>query len=923
MLKAPLPPDEVQRLAALYSLQILDTLPEERFERITRVAQRLFDVPIASITLVDANRQWFKSCLVLSVPETSRDIAFCAHAILTDEVLVIPDAQLDPRFSDNPLVTSDPYVRFYAGQSLRGPKGYKIGTLCIVDQNPRQMSDAELQALRDLATWAENELNTIQLDTALAVQREQAATLREQAQLLDLAYNTIMVRDLRSNTITFWNRGAEKTYGWAKEEVLGKKPLAFLPTQFPRPLEEIEAELVREGYWEGELNHTKRDGTQITVSSRWALQRDEHGEPLAILEINNDITARKRAEAEREQQYQKTERARSETRAVLDAVSEGIILVSSDRRLLSVNQRFAEFFGVRPDEVLGRRFDELQFLIEQIFVDPGKFRALVTGTASDTEQQFTQIVAQQWPKPRELELFSTPVRTPDSEHLGRLYVFRDVTHEREVDRMKSEFVSLVSHELRTPLTSIKGYIDLLMDGDAGELTEEQQEYLEVAKNNADRLVALINDLLDVSRIESGRIELHPAPLDLTRLISDVAQSLRPQIEGKGHHLILELSEDLPAVLGDSDRVTQILTNLLSNAYKYTPSEGTIWVTAQVVERERVRVNVRDTGIGLSTEEQAKLFTKFFRAKNRTTQEVGGTGLGLTITRSLVEMHGGEITVLSTPGEGSTFSFTLPTTRQMAQSEAAHTLAQPGGRILVVDDEPDIANLIRRYLEHARYQVLIARNAAEALSVAKAEHPDLITLDIMLPDADGFTVLEWLKSDPATAAIPVVLLSMMDDAGRGKLLGAVDYLRKPIQERVLLEHVGLILANDQAHLILVADDDDEVRGLIAGNLRRAGYQIIEATEGAEAVAVAQRDQPGLALIDIKMPHMDGIAALRALRAEPATRNLPVIMMTASPAVMEESRSVVEALGGAILLGKPYTAEELATAIARKLGMPREK
>ncbi|GAC1347334.1 MAG: hypothetical protein NVSMB27_12520 [Ktedonobacteraceae bacterium] len=922
MQQAPLPESEAQRLAALASLHILDTPSEERFDRITRIAMHIFDVPIALVSLVDANRQWFKSCQGLYVSETSRDISFCAHAILRDDVLVIPNALLDPRFADNSLVTGDTHIRFYAGCPLATPEGSKVGTLCLLDRRPRQMSAADLRALRDLAAWAENELNTIQLRQALVTQREQAVTLRAQAQLLDLAHDTIMVRDLHTNKIIFWNQGAEQMYGWMKAEVLGNDSHTFLQTRFPQPLKEIEAELLRAGHWEGELVHSRRNGKPIVVASRWALQHGERGEPLAILEINNDITARKHAEAGREQQYREAQRARSETGAVLDAVSEAIILVSSDRRLLSVNQRFAGFFGIHADKVLGRRFDELQPEVERIFANPSEFRSLVADTAGDVERQFTAIILQCWPQSRELELFSTPVRSANGEHLGRLYVFRDVTHEREVDRMKSEFVSLVSHELRTPLTSIKGYVDLLLDGDAGELNAEQQEYLDVVKNNADRLVALINDLLDVSRIESGKIQLQRTALDIAHLIQGTADSLRPQLETKKQHLTLTIPEALPAVSGDADRVTQILTNLLSNAHKYTPPGGTIAITAHA-EGSVVRVDMRDTGIGLSPEEQAQLFTKFFRARNQTTQAVGGTGLGLSITRSLVQMHGGEITVLSAPGQGSTFSFTLPTVQKTAALDAPALITRPGGSILVVDDEPDIAHLIQRYLERAGYQVHLAHNASDALKMAQTQHPDLITLDIMLPDTDGFTVLEWLKSDQATATIPVVLLSIVDDGGRGKLLGAVDYLRKPISEEALLERVGLILSEDRAQLILVADDDADIRGLVAENLRRAGYQVVEASDGAEAVALAQRDRPSLALLDIRMPAMDGIAALRALRADPATRSLPVIMMTASPGAFEESRSTIKALGGAMLLSKSHTIEELAAAIDRGLtnGGPR--
>jgi PAS domain S-box-containing protein len=649
---------------------------------------------------------------------------------------------------------------------------------------------------------------------------------------------------------------------------------------------------------------------------------EDEAQSLDALRLNQALAAQRAVDeklrqtlAELEQQYRVAEHARSETRAIIDATSEAIILISPGGYILSVDKQFTEYFALRPEDVAGRRFDELHEF-ERIFADPAAFKALVTATARDEKSQFTEIITQFWPRARELELYSNPVQSAGGEHLGRLYVFRDVTHERAVDRMKSEFVSLVSHELRTPLTSIKGYVDLLLEGDAGALNGEQAEYLGIVKNNADRLVNLINDLLDVSRIESGNIQLQRTSLDIAQSIREVASSLKPQIEEKGQQLELNIPEALPAVSGDAGRVTQILTNLLSNAYKYTPAGGTITITASA-QKSMVRVDVRDTGIGLSPEEQAQLFTRFFRARNQTTQEVGGTGLGLSITRSLVEMHGGEIIVSSAPGQGSTFSFTLPIVPGTLERKTLPLPSLVGRRILVVDDEPDIANLIRRYLKRAGYKVHIAHNAADALKLARTEHPDLITLDIMLPDTDGLTLLEWLKNDHTTAEIPVLLLSIVDEGEPGKFLGAVDYLRKPISESTLLEHVNVILAEDQAHLILVADDDADIRRLIAGNLRRAGYQVIEASNGSEAVALAQSEHPGLTLIDIRMPGMDGIAALRILRADPATRGIPAIMMTSSPIASEENRSTIEALGGVMLLHKPITIEELAHAITQAM------
>jgi signal transduction histidine kinase/CheY-like chemotaxis protein len=497
---------------------------------------------------------------------------------------------------------------------------------------------------------------------------------------------------------------------------------------------------------------------------------------------------------------------------------------------------------------------------------------------------------------------------------------------RAAIRLKDEFVSLVSHELRTPLTSIKGYVDLLIDGEVGAVSAEQTEFLQIVKNNADRLVSLINDLLDISRIEAGKIELKRAPVDVRRIVDGAAQVLRPQIEEKRQTLALDIPPDVPAVLGDEGRLIQVLNNLLSNAYKYTPSDGHIAVVARADGRT-VRIAVSDTGVGMTPADQQRLFTKFFRAQNRATQEVAGTGLGLAITRQLVEMHGGQINVVSAPGAGSTFTVTLPTEagalakRRGRSGRAAPASgeagAAPGGLVLVVDDEPDIAALIARYLRRSGYTVQVAHNGPDALRVARATRPALITLDVMLPGADGFTVLEWLKHDPQTAAIPVMMLSIVPDTGRGALLGALDYLTKPVDEPALIERVGQLVGADRSRAVLIADDDADLRGLLAGHLRRAGYDVLEAADGAEAVALAIAHRPGLTLLDVKMPRTDGIAALRALRAAPATRDLPVVMMTASPGVLENSRSTVDTLGGAALLAKPVTARALAAAIATGL------
>jgi PAS domain S-box-containing protein len=468
-----------------------------------------------------------------------------------------------------------------------------------------------------------------------------------------------------------------------------------------------------------------------------------------------------------------------------------MVLVDPGRRFRLVNRRFVEMFGVDRSSVLGRTFEELASEVDRVFDDAASFAQAVLGSVQDTERVFTVGVTQRAPVRRELQMVSTPVHGAGDEYLGRLYTFRDVTNEREVDRLKTEFVSLVSHELRTPLTSIKGFVDLLFEFDVDRLSAEQREFLTIVQSNVDRLVTIINDLLDISRIESGRLELQWSEFDLRQTIAEVARSFQPQLDAKNQRLDLDLPTSLSYVLADRERVIQILTNLVSNAHKYTPAGGSIAVSASADDRF-LTVEVADSGMGLSAEDLGKLFTKFFRASNRATQEVRGTGLGLAITRSLVEAHGGQITATSQLGEGSTFRFTLLVAAG-AQRPAAVSLpwshGRGGRRVLVVEDDADIADLLRRYLERARSEVLVAGTGEDALLLVIEEHPDLVTLDVNLPDMDGYAVMERLRETLGTSELPpVVFLSMLPDDGRAARLGAVGHLTKPFDEAALLDTV---------------------------------------------------------------------------------------------------------------------------------------
>jgi PAS domain S-box-containing protein len=535
------------------------------------------------------------------------------------------------------------------------------------------------------------------------------------------------------------------------------------------------------------------------------------------------------------------------------------------------------------------------------------------------------------PAHRVMKSRTNPVFGSGGDYLGCVVSLRDVTAERETDRMKNEFVSTVSHELRTPLTSIKGYVDLILDGEAGEITDVQREFLTIVQQNNDRLVELINDLLDISRIESGRIHLTIQPLDVAELIAGAVGTFQAAVDQTDLELGVDLPKGLPKAVGDRDRVGQVLINLVSNAIKYSPGGGTITLGVERSGKELV-VSVADTGIGIPREDQEKIFTKFYRVDSSLTRQISGTGLGLPICKTIINLLGGRIWVESKVGKGSKFSFTLPVApkKMTASSVLAVSGVTPGapggagaagGKVLVVDRDVQVANLIEIYLAKKGYEVVKAHSAGEAMSQAITQQPQAITLDVMLGDEDGFELLQQLKDEPRTADIPVVVLSVVCDEGKSWRLGAASYLEKPIEPDRLIKVIDhLVEGKVEQRRVLVVDDDRKMVDALAETLTARGFAVDRAYDGVEAMEAIASRSPDLILLDLRMPRMDGYQVIERVKKSDATKRIPIVVMTRYR-LKRDRIDLLEMTAGQ--LAKPFKIEQLASRVEDMLTRERER
>jgi PAS domain S-box-containing protein len=700
-----------------------------------------------------------------------------------------------------------------------------------------------------------------------------------------------------------------KITGYASEELIGH---SIIELDFWAETDERSRmlQILKEhGRVEGEEFDFRMKSGEIRKWLFSAVQISMSGEPCLIA-LSIDITERKQAEVELRQSEKRY-------RLLAENVTDVIWTANLNKpsRLTYISPSVATLSGFSVEEAMAWK-------LEKIFT-PASLETIVKAVAEDRTAEGTGQGGPFGPKTLVLDMYrkdgsivpvelkSGFIREADGRPIEILVVARDITERKliekelvekmaeiqaanvklqELDKMKDSFLSTVSHELRTPLTSIKSFAEILLTYDEDKAT--QREFLTIINEESDRLTKLINDFLDLSKIEAGRMQWDTVELSLTPVIQNAINITQAMAKKQNLNVVFNPVPDLPLVPGDKDRLVQVVTNLLSNSIKFTPDGGTITIGTKVVaatdpetKQGMVVVSMTDTGIGIAPENHALVFEKFKQVGDTLTNKPKGTGLGLPICREIVEHYGGKIWVESELGKGSTFLFSLPIAKPAETNETVVTEApaepveavKESETILVVDDDVNIRRFLTYELKNKGYKVFEASNGKEAIDLARKQHPDLITLDVQMPDISGFDVTAVLKNDDETRDIPVLILSVIEDKEKAYKLGANDCLAKPFTKEKLIAKVNQLLIGTKK-TILVVDDDKSLVKSIKYQLEHRGYSTYVAYDGKDALETIRKHRPDLILLDIIMPVMNGYEVIKALKSNPETADIRIVLMT---------------------------------------------
>jgi len=658
--------------------------------------------------------------------------------------------------------------------------------------------------------------------------------------------------------------------------------------------------------------------TEVEVGYRD--RRDEIGQMVDAINVFRTTTIEMRAlELESLENEAKSLReigeARTRLTEAIEAISDGLSLYDADDRLVICNRRYMELFPMQKGRVHpGTSFEEVirapaegGFILEaagrvEEWIAERLHRHKVPGephVQHRTDGSFIRISERRTANGGIVAIYSDITELKQREAqlaalVTELEIARDAA--QEASRTKSSFLANMSHELRTPLNAIIGVTEMLQE-DARDLKREDEiEPLDRVQRAARHLLALINDILDLSKIEAGKMDLVLESFPVSSMIDDVVNTVEPIASKNGNKIVVSCPDVIGSMYADQIRVRQALMNLVSNASKFT-SNGTVTISAArepPADGGHIELAVTDTGIGMTPEQLGKLFQEFSQADSSTTRKYGGTGLGLAISRRFCQMMGGDISVESEIGHGSKFTITLPShvgdagEKPRTPESALRRVSgspQQAPLVLVVDDDPTVREVVRRYLERDGFTVAEAEGGQDGLRLARELNPAAITLDITMPDLDGWTVLAAIKGDPAIANIPVILLTILDEKNRGFALGASEYLVKPI-DRDKLIRVLRQLSTPAGGSILVVDDEQLSRSGLRIALEQAGWQVAEADNGQVALTRLSEARPNAILLDLMMPEMDGFEFLDEISQHEEWRDIPVIVITARDVTAED-------------------------------------
>ena len=966
--KALMQLNETARLEALLRYEILDSAPEAAYNDLALLAAQIARAPMAVIGFTEEERIWFKARHGVDIDNVPRKGSLCAEASETRDVVMVPDASMDERFRNHQLVRSGYRVRFFAGVPLINDGGHALGSLCVMDHEPRTLEPGQIDGLRIIANQVVSQLelrrNLMELSQTLVEHRRTEEALKESEVFYHSLVESIpqnLFRKDQQGRFTFANKRFCNTVGKPLEEILGKTDYDLYPDELAQKYQRDDQRIMASGeVFDTVEAHQTAHGEKRYVHVVKSPILSFQGEILGTQGIFWDVTERK--QTEEDLAYE-----RELLRSFLDNVSDPVYFKDLQSRFIRCSQAHARLFGLeRADQAIGKT--DFDFFAEeharQAYED--EQRIILTG-----QPMLGIIERETWPDGRVTWALSSkmPFRNKNGAIIGTIGTTKDITaikkaeaqlqlaHDAALEstRLKSEFLANMSHEIRTPMNAIIGMAGLLLET---ELSADQQDFAETIRGSADALLTVINDILDFSKIEAGKLTFERIDFDLAEMVEGAVDLIAARAQAKNLELALWIQPEAGVSLtGDPGRLRQILLNLLTNAVKFTEQgEVLVRVTqeAQTEAQTRIRFSVKDTGIGIAPQAMPLIFQAFIQADGSMTRKYGGTGLGLAISKQLVEMMGGHIGVESVPGRGSTFWFELSLPRQTRSPAIdASPVNLAHLRVLVVDDNATNRQILCHQVTSWRLSCQECASGVEALNLmrqqaALAKPFEVAILDQQMPGMDGLTLAKCIKSDPAISGVRLIMLTSLGhrlDPQAINEAGLAMFLVKPVKKSRLFDCLATVMAPKEESLapapclasaddapatehrerrksmkILLAEDNAVNQKVALRQLHKLGYAADAVANGLEVLEALKNIPYEVVFMDCQMPELDGYEATRRLRDQErasawGAHRQPCYVIALTAHALQGDREKCLAAGMDDYISKPVQMADLQAVLDR--------